>query len=55
LIGPRIVRAGSALQDGKSNIPDRGQEGIDGIRALFAEYPAALEKVYTEPKVPDPK
>jgi amidohydrolase len=28
---------------------------FDGIRTLFAEYLAALEKVYTEPKVPDPK
>ncbi len=28
---------------------------FDGIRALFAEYQAALKKVYTVPAVPDPK
>jgi amidohydrolase len=28
---------------------------FDGIRALFGEYIAALEKVYTVPTVPDPK
>jgi amidohydrolase len=28
---------------------------FDGIRALFAEYQAALKKTYTAPAVPDPK
>jgi len=28
---------------------------FDGIKALFAEYQAALKKVYTLPNVPDPK
>ncbi len=28
---------------------------FDGIKALFAEYQAALEKTYGVPKVPDPK
>jgi hypothetical protein len=26
-----------------------------GIKALFADYQAALEKTYTVPAVPDPK
>ncbi len=28
---------------------------FDGIKALFAEYQAALEKTYKEPQVPEPK